>query len=123
MPLLYMAKSALKSDPDAELPQILFTYAARFKRVAWKYHSIAYSLILKDVGVLQQTMNLVAEAMNIGGCAIGGGNPDAFALASGLNYFEETSVGEFVIGKKLPNSEFDEFYNPHGKIRLLYKEN
>ncbi len=35
--------------PDA--PQILITIAARFDRISWKYSSIAYSLILKDVGV------------------------------------------------------------------------
>ena len=33
-------------------PQILITIAARFGRISWKYSSIAYSLILKDVGVL-----------------------------------------------------------------------
>ena len=32
-------------------PQILITIAARFGRVSWKYSSVAYSLILKDVGV------------------------------------------------------------------------
>ena len=32
------------------VPQILITIAARFGRVSWKYSSIAYSLILKDVG-------------------------------------------------------------------------
>ena len=33
-------------------PQILVTIAARFGRVSWKYSSVAYSLVLKDVGVL-----------------------------------------------------------------------
>ena len=33
-------------------PQILITIAARFGRISWKYSSIAYALILKDVGVL-----------------------------------------------------------------------
>ena len=32
----------------------LITIAARFGRVSWKYSSVAYSLILKDVGVLLQ---------------------------------------------------------------------
>src|SRR6202020_3042509 len=38
------------------VPQILITIAARFDRTAWKYSSIAYSLVLKDVGVLIQTL-------------------------------------------------------------------
>ena len=33
-------------------PQILITISARFARMSWKYSSIAYSLVLKDVGVL-----------------------------------------------------------------------
>ena len=33
-------------------PQIVITIAARFGRVSWKYSSLAYALILKDVGVL-----------------------------------------------------------------------
>ena len=52
-------------------PQILITIAARFGRVSWKYSSIAYSLILKDVGVLMQTLYLMATDMGLGGCAIG----------------------------------------------------
>ena len=38
-------------------PQILITIAARFGRVSWKYSSIAYALILKDVGALMQTFS------------------------------------------------------------------
>jgi SagB-type dehydrogenase family enzyme len=34
-----------------DVPQILITLAARFGRISWKYSSIAYALILKDVGV------------------------------------------------------------------------
>ena len=37
-------------------PQILITIAARFRRISSKYSSIAYALILKDVGVLTQTL-------------------------------------------------------------------
>ena len=52
-------------------PQILITIAARFGRISWKYSSIAYALILKDVGVLIQTLYLVAADMGLGACAIG----------------------------------------------------
>jgi len=44
-------------------PQILITIAARFRPVAWKYSSIAYALVLKDVGVLIQTFYLMATDM------------------------------------------------------------
>ena len=64
-------------------PQILLTIAARFGRVSWKYSSIAYSLILKDVGVLMQTLYLIATDMGLGGCAIGTTDIDLFAKMIG----------------------------------------
>jgi SagB-type dehydrogenase family enzyme len=83
----------------AELPQVLVIIAARFLRTSWKYSSISYALILKEVGVLMQTMYLVATAMELGACAIGGGDADLFAKAAGTNYYLEGSVGELIIGR------------------------
>ncbi|WP_373547746.1 SagB family peptide dehydrogenase [Chamaesiphon sp.] len=82
------------------LPQILIIFTARFPRVTWKYHALAYALILKHVGVLYQSMYLVATAMELAPCAIGGGNSDLFAQATGINYLDETSIGEFILGSK-----------------------
>jgi SagB-type dehydrogenase family enzyme len=80
-------------------PQILITMAARFGRVSWKYSSIAYSLILKDVGVLTQTFYLMASAMGLGGCAIGSINIDLFARMTGIDFFVEGPVGQFAMGR------------------------
>jgi SagB-type dehydrogenase family enzyme len=79
-------------------PQVLIVLAARFQRVSWKYSSMAYATVLKDVGVMIQTMYLVATDMGLAPCALGGGNADVFAGASGLDYLEEGSVGEFALG-------------------------
>jgi oxazoline/thiazoline dehydrogenase len=79
-------------------PQILIVLAARFPRVSWAYESVAYALILKEVGALYQTMYLVATAMNLAPSAIGCGNSDLFAKAAGTDYYAETSVGEFILG-------------------------
>jgi len=81
-------------------PQVLLTIAARFGRVFWKYESMGYALVLKDVGVLYQSMYLVAEAMGLGACALGAGNADLFAAAAGVDYYAESSVGELVIGSR-----------------------
>jgi SagB-type dehydrogenase family enzyme len=81
-------------------PQVLITLAARFQRVSWKYESIAYALILKNVGVIYSTMYLVATAMDLAPCALGGGDSDHFTRLSGSDYLKETSVGEFVLGSK-----------------------
>jgi SagB-type dehydrogenase family enzyme len=87
-------------------PQILLTIAARFGRVSWKYASIAYSLILKDVGVLIQTLYLMATDMGLGGCAIGISNIDLFAKMTGIEFHVEGPVGQFALGrgKKLEGS-------------------
>jgi oxazoline/thiazoline dehydrogenase len=84
--------------------QVLIILAARYPRLAWKYESIAYALILKHVGVLYQTMYLAATAMGLGPCAVGGGNADAFARAAGTVYAAETSVGEFLLGSCRPGA-------------------
>jgi SagB-type dehydrogenase family enzyme len=80
-------------------PQILITIAARFGRISWKYSSIAYSLILKDVGVLIQTFYLMATDMRLGGCAIGITNIDLFAKMTGIEFHVEGPVGQFAIGR------------------------
>jgi oxazoline/thiazoline dehydrogenase len=79
-------------------PQVLLVLTARLPRLAWKYTGFAYALILKHVGVVFQTMYLAATAMGLAPCAVGGGDSDRFARAAGLDYYAETSVGEFLLG-------------------------
>jgi SagB-type dehydrogenase family enzyme len=84
-------------------PQILITIAARFGRISWKYSSIAYALILKDVGVLIQTLYLMATDMGLGGCAIGSINIDLFAKMTGIEFHVEGPVGQFALGRGSPD--------------------
>lgn len=93
-----LLKSAA-ATAHAGLPQVLIIVSARFQRVTWRYASIGYAAILKDVGVLYQTMYLVATAMGLSACALGVGDSDLFAAAAGTNYYCETSVGEFILGR------------------------
>jgi SagB-type dehydrogenase family enzyme len=81
------------------VPQILITMAARFGRISWKYSSIAYALVLKDVGVLMQTLYLMATDMGLGGCAIGSTNIDLFAKMTGLELHVEGAVSQFALGR------------------------
>ena len=81
------------------VPQILITIAARFGRTTWKYSSLAYALILKDVGVLLQTLYLMATEMGLGGCAIGTANIELFAKMTGLEFHVEGPVGQFALGR------------------------
>jgi SagB-type dehydrogenase family enzyme len=92
-----LIEAAFQSAGARATPQVLIVLAARFARVSWKYDSMAYALVLKHVGVLYQTMYLVATAMGLAPCALGGGNSDLFAAAAGSDYYSETSVGEFLL--------------------------
>lgn len=89
-------RAALKEEP----PQVLIVIAARFARFMWEYRTISYASILKHVGVLFQTMYLVATAMELAPCSIGAGDPDLFAAVVKTNYYFETSVGEFMLGSR-----------------------
>jgi SagB-type dehydrogenase family enzyme len=102
--LLAGAKYAM-GTPAA--PQISITIAARFGRVSWKYSSIAYALILKDVGVLTQTFYLAATDMGLGGCAIGIVNIDLFAKMTGIEFHVEGPVGQFAIGRTVKSGASD----------------
>lgn len=82
-------------------PQLVVLLAARFGRVGWSYESLAYSLILKHVGVTYQTMYCVATAMGLAPCALGAGDPAVFAEATGLDPLIEGTVGEFILGSRL----------------------
>jgi SagB-type dehydrogenase family enzyme len=87
-------------------PQILITIAARFGRVSWKYSSVAYSLILKDAGVLLQSLYLMATDMGLGGCAIGTNNIDLFAKMTGIEFHIEGPVGQFALGRGAKPADF-----------------
>jgi len=99
-----LLRGAVRSTGQQADPQVLLIIAARFQRLSWKYESMAYNVILKNVGILYQTMYLVATAMDLAPCALGGGNSDLFAKAAGLDYYTETSVGEFLLGSKRKGS-------------------
>jgi SagB-type dehydrogenase family enzyme len=78
---------------------IYFGVTARCQRVFWKYQSMAYALILKDLGALYSTMYFVATAMGLAPCALGGGDSELFCKAAGLDPYLEPAVGEFLLGR------------------------
>ena len=99
--LLSGAQSAMGASAK---PQIVVTFAARFGRVSWKYSALAYALILKDVGVVTQTLYLMATEMGLGGCAVGLVNIDLFEKMTGLPFYVEGPVGQFALGRETPSA-------------------
>ncbi|HYH99305.1 SagB family peptide dehydrogenase [Hyalangium sp.] len=83
-------------------PQVVIVLTARFARMAWKYEVMAYSAMLKNVGVIFQTLYLVATAMGLAPCALGSGGADLFARATGMDPLVEGSIGEFALGSRDP---------------------
>lgn len=98
---------ARKSTGMTGHPQAVLVVSARFGRIMWKYEDMAYALILKHVGVLYQTMYLVATAMGLAPCAIGVGDSRSFSEMAQLDYLAESSVGEFMLGSRVLDSERD----------------
>ena len=98
-----LAEARFAMDAPAA-PQIVITIAARFGRITWKYSSLAYALILKDTGVLIQTLYLMATDMGLGGCAIGSTNIDLFSKMTGIEFHIEGPVGQFALGRPAAES-------------------
>lgn len=93
-----MLDGARIAADTAAPPPVLITITARFRRLSWQYSGLPYSLALKHVGVVQQTLYLVATAMGLAPCALASGDSELAARVIGLDWRVESSVGEFVIG-------------------------
>jgi SagB-type dehydrogenase family enzyme len=99
-----MARQAAASIGMTGLPQAVLVISARFGRTMWKYQSMAYALVLKNVGVLMGSMYLVAAAMRLAPCAVGAGDAGHFARVTGLDPLVESMVGSFTLGSAPPDA-------------------
>jgi SagB-type dehydrogenase family enzyme len=103
------AECAASQDP----PSLLITMTARYRRIAWKYQGLAYATVLKDVGIMFQSLYLVCTAMGLAPCAIGAVRTDLVARAFGADWLMEPAVGQFVVGRASDEpSEFDWQWQP-----------
>lgn len=99
-----LLQDAWVSSAQTCVPQVLLTISSRFQRVSWKYSGMAYATQLKNVGVLYAMMYLVATAMNLAPCALGLGNSDRFSRLTRTSYYQESSLGEFMLGSRGPDA-------------------
>jgi oxazoline/thiazoline dehydrogenase len=100
-----MLLDATRATGGQVRPQVLLTVASRFARISWKYEGIAYATTLRNVGVFYQTLWLIATAMGIACCPLGGGDTNAFAEATGLDPYLESNVGEVTLGRLAPAAQ------------------
>jgi SagB-type dehydrogenase family enzyme len=101
--VIKLMKPASATLAEGAEPQVLLIISARCGRIMWTYEQIAYATILKDVGVLMQTIYLAATAMGLGACAQGFGDTAAFVAATGVDELQECNVGSIVVGSPSPN--------------------
>jgi SagB-type dehydrogenase family enzyme len=78
-------------------PQAVIIVSARFGLMTQKYGMASYALMLKDAGVLMQTLHLCATALGIGSCILGGGNSREFARLTGFDPLIEGPIGEIAL--------------------------
>jgi oxazoline/thiazoline dehydrogenase len=96
MTLLRNAQSATLALKD--LPSVLLIVSSRFRRVTRKYQSLAYHVILQEVGTLYQTIYLVGQTLGLAVSALGSGDSERFARVFATDFFAESSVGEMIVG-------------------------
>jgi SagB-type dehydrogenase family enzyme len=94
----FVTRSASAMGLADRRPQMVVLISTRLPRLAWKYEGMAYRASLLNVGVVFQTMYLVATDMGLACCANGTGSIADFAEKTGLDVFEETAIGEVAIG-------------------------
>lgn len=94
--LIHMYEGKAASDPL----QVLLLVTVEMGRVTRRYDGIGYSLVLKEVGALFQSLYLVATAMDLAPCAIGMGNGEVAARSLGVDPLAEAVVGEFALGSR-----------------------
>ena len=93
-----MLNYARAASASSKHPQVLCVVTSRLSRIAWKYEGLAYSMSLRDAGVLLAHMYLVATALALAPCALGTGDSEAFATLSGVDPLAEPCVAEFMLG-------------------------
>ena len=86
-------------------PPVLLTITARFRRLSWKYNGLSFLLVLKNVGVLTQTISLVSTAMGLATCGIDSGDLDLPTRVFGVDWRVESSVGGLAVGRRITRNE------------------
>jgi SagB-type dehydrogenase family enzyme len=93
--ILRQLKPLINREPD-----VVFIITAVFARTMWKYKNIGLSLIMSELGCLYQTMYLVATEMNLAPCPLGGTYEELVRDWLNLNWFDESHIGTFMLGKQ-----------------------
>ncbi|WP_158088672.1 SagB family peptide dehydrogenase [Thermoactinospora rubra] len=81
-------------------PPALITITSRFRRLTWKYESASYSFVLKNVGMLIQTLSLAGTAIGLATRSLEHVDITSTARLFQLDWRTESSVGGLAIGRR-----------------------
>lgn len=93
-----LEEQARRMAASSRIPAAYFVLTARFRRYQWKYAQLAYSVMLKDLGCLHQTMSLTAEALALASVILGDTPTEPFQTLTALPWLHESPVGSFSLG-------------------------
>jgi SagB-type dehydrogenase family enzyme len=80
-------------------PPVAIVITSRYARQGEQYTTLAYTLVLKEVGCLFQALYLAAESLGLAACALGRNTPfGVLARLCNTTEIEEPVVGELAIG-------------------------
>ena len=98
-----LARDVREKTNDQVTPDASLFVTARIHRLTYKYEAIPYAVALKDLGSLYGTWYLTATAMDLAPCAIGGGDSEVLARATGIPSWVEPRIGEFILNTQEPS--------------------
>lgn len=109
-------KYKVRDQAIKETNTTLFVTAV-FKRTTYKYGDRGYRFIMMEVGHLFQNISLVAVALGLGTCEIGGCEDDELNSMLQIDGVNEAIVGEIAIGVASPggNNSMPDIHSNDGR--------
>ncbi len=95
-----MLRDAAASAGQRVPPQALLVLCADYAHMRSVYGDLGYSLLLKEVGAVMQTVQLVATALGLASCPLGTGQAHAFAQLAGVDAWQLPALGEITLGSR-----------------------
>jgi len=86
-------------DVDAAGAAVVLVITAFFARSTSKYRDRGYRMILMEAGEVAQNLGLLATAMGLASCALGGFLDNELAALLGADGFEEAALLPVIVGR------------------------
>ena len=95
-------------DVDAAAAAVALVVTAFFARVTVKYRERGYRMVLMEAGEVAQNLGLLATAMGLASCALGGFLDNELSTLLGADGFEEAALLPVIVGRAVRAAEQDE---------------